>query len=60
MVPRVLPLLEVAERMAGGEETANAGVPAEVDMGLDFSRWSEVPSFEFTFNSEKFSDRCCS
>jgi hypothetical protein len=43
-VPRVLPLLEVAERMAGGEETANTGVPAEVEMGLDFSRWGEVPT----------------
>jgi hypothetical protein len=43
--------------MAGGEETANTGVPAEVLMGLDFSRWGEVPSFEFAFNSENFSDR---
>ena len=26
-------------------------------MDLDFSRWGEVPSFEFAFNSPKFSNR---
>ncbi|KAF7045267.1 hypothetical protein CFC21_054389 [Triticum aestivum] len=40
--------------MAGGEETAAA---AEAEMDLEFSRGADVPSFEFAFNSEKFSDK---
>ncbi|CAM0877692.1 unnamed protein product [Alopecurus aequalis] len=43
--------------MAGGEERTTAGLPAEVEMDLDFSRWGAVPSFEFAFNSKNFSDR---
>ncbi|KAI4986337.1 hypothetical protein ZWY2020_018967 [Hordeum vulgare] len=40
--------------MAGGQETKTA---AEADMDLEFSRGADVPSFEFAFNSEKFSDK---
>lgn len=40
--------------MAGGEETTAA---AEAEMDLEFSRGADVPSFEFAFNSEKFSDK---
>ncbi|XP_048574250.1 BTB/POZ domain-containing protein POB1-like [Triticum urartu] len=40
--------------MAGGEETTAA---AAAEMGLEFSRGADVPSFEFAFNSEKFSDK---
>uniref|UniRef100_A0ACD5WDE4 Uncharacterized protein n=2 Tax=Avena sativa TaxID=4498 RepID=A0ACD5WDE4_AVESA len=43
--------------MVGGEGTKAAGAPAEAEMDLDFSRWGAVPSFEFAFNSENFSDR---
>ena len=43
--------------MAGGEGTPTAEVLAEPEMDLDFSRWGTVPSFEFAFNSENFSDR---
>uniref|UniRef100_A0ACD6A857 Uncharacterized protein n=1 Tax=Avena sativa TaxID=4498 RepID=A0ACD6A857_AVESA len=43
--------------MVGGERTKAAGAPAEAEMDLDFSRWGAVPSFEFAFNSENFSDR---
>ncbi|KAM3279752.1 hypothetical protein ACQJBY_046863 [Aegilops geniculata] len=43
--------------MAGGEGAATAGAQAEAEMGLDISRGGGLPSFEFAFNSENFSDR---
>ncbi|XBI75201.1 hypothetical protein VPH35_068600 [Triticum aestivum] len=43
--------------MAGGEGAATAGAPEEAGMGLDISRGGGLPSFEFAFNSESFSDR---
>ncbi|XBH74280.1 hypothetical protein VPH35_101262 [Triticum aestivum] len=43
--------------MAGGEGAATTGAPAEAEIGLDISRGGGLPSFEFAFNSESFSDR---
>uniref|UniRef100_M8CMZ1 Uncharacterized protein n=1 Tax=Aegilops tauschii TaxID=37682 RepID=M8CMZ1_AEGTA len=43
--------------MAGGEEPDTAGALAEAEMDHDFSRGGGLPSFEFAFNSENFSDR---
>lgn len=43
--------------MAGGEEAATAGAPAEAEMDPGFSLGGGLPSFEFAFNSENFSDR---
>uniref|UniRef100_A0A8R7Q937 BTB domain-containing protein n=1 Tax=Triticum urartu TaxID=4572 RepID=A0A8R7Q937_TRIUA len=43
--------------MAGGEGAATAGAPEEAGMGLDISRGGGLPSFEFAFKSESFSDR---
>uniref|UniRef100_A0A8R7UBU3 BTB domain-containing protein n=1 Tax=Triticum urartu TaxID=4572 RepID=A0A8R7UBU3_TRIUA len=43
--------------MAGGDGAATAGAAAEAGMGLDISPAGGLPSFEFAFNSESFSDR---
>ncbi|KAF7069003.1 hypothetical protein CFC21_074692 [Triticum aestivum] len=43
--------------MAGGEEADTAGAPAEAEMDPGVSRGGGLPSFEFAFNSESFSDR---
>ncbi|XP_044949704.1 BTB/POZ domain-containing protein At2g46260-like [Hordeum vulgare subsp. vulgare] len=43
--------------MAGGEGAAAAGVPTQAEMDPGLSRGGGLPSFEFAFNSENFSDR---
>ncbi|KAI5009274.1 hypothetical protein ZWY2020_011369 [Hordeum vulgare] len=43
--------------MAGGEGAAAAEVPTQAEMDPGLSRGGGLPSFEFAFNSENFSDR---